>query len=273
MGSKSIPEARFVSEYGFESYSSYESLASVIPPEKLTYPLSDSLEHRQHHPNGTNEMNAMINNYFRLPAKTDSNGLRKIIYLSQCLQAMAVKLETEVYLRNRNVDTFTGTKMTWGAMYWMLNDIWVGTSWSSLEFGGKWKMLQYYMKDVFNPIHGQIYKKQDKDSEFIEVVINNDVSHKLKFLVTIDVYKFDSFTPNTVITGIFEVDSYAADIIYSLNLNQFVGNSKICSNFTDCLVQLRYNIIPSSISNSTDLSQGEDFLFLDKPKELRFKET
>ncbi|XP_015794615.1 beta-mannosidase [Tetranychus urticae] len=265
-----FPEARFVSEYGFESYSSYESLASVIPPEKLTYP-SDSLEHRQHHPNGTNEMDAMINNYFRLPAKTDSNGLRKIIYLSQCLQAMAVKLETEVYLRNRNVDPFTGAKMTWGAMYWMLNDIWVGTSWSSLEFGGKWKMLQYYMKDVFNPVHGQIYKKQDKDSESIEVVINNDVSHKLKFSVTIDVYKFDSFTHNTVITGIAEVDSYAADIIYSLNLNQLVGNSTICSDYTDCLVQLRYNIIPSS--NSTDLIQGEDFLFLAKPKEFKLKET
>jgi beta-mannosidase len=204
------PEARFISEYGFESYSSLASYAKVIPRDELVYPLSDSLESRQHHPNGTVEMESMIANYFKLPTQRgDLTTLRKIIYLSQCLQAIAIKLETQVYLRNRRVDQFTGTKLTWGAMYWMLNDIWVATSWSSLEFGGKWKMLQYYVRKIFNPIHGQIYLIDDDNhngNQLIQSVINNDVGSKVKLTVSINVHQLDSFEFTSIASEIHEVE-------------------------------------------------------------------
>lgn len=38
-----------------------------------------------------------------------------------------------------------------GAIYWQLNDIWQGASWSSLEYGGRWKVLHYYSKRFFAP--------------------------------------------------------------------------------------------------------------------------
>jgi len=48
-------------------------------------------------------------------------------------------------------DPVTGEGYTMGALYWQLNDIWQGASWSSLEHGGGWKMAHYYAERFFAP--------------------------------------------------------------------------------------------------------------------------
>ena len=41
---------------------------------------------------------------------------------------------------------------TMGALYWQLNDCWPGFSWSSLEFGGRWKALHFAARRFFAPV-------------------------------------------------------------------------------------------------------------------------
>ena len=63
--------------------------------------------------------------------------------MHQVYQAVSLKVETETYRRRQQpADPDTGEGLTMGALYWQLNDIWPGVSWSSLEFGGRWKMAQ-----------------------------------------------------------------------------------------------------------------------------------
>jgi hypothetical protein len=45
-----------------------------------------------------------------------------------------------------------GEGFTMGALYWQLNDIWPGASWTSLEYGGKWKMSHYYAEKFFSHV-------------------------------------------------------------------------------------------------------------------------
>ena len=60
--------------------------------------------------------------------------------MSQITQAEELRTETEVYRRAKSrSDNETGYGMTMGALYWQLNDIWPGASWTSLEHGGKYK--------------------------------------------------------------------------------------------------------------------------------------
>lgn len=47
------------------------------------------------------------------------------------MQAMAIKTETEKYRRSQS-EIIDGVGKTMGALYWQLNDIWPGPSWSSI---------------------------------------------------------------------------------------------------------------------------------------------
>jgi beta-mannosidase len=80
----------------------------------------------------------MLSN-FRFP--TD---FANFVYLSQVQQGLAIKTA---------VDFWRSLKPhTMGALYWQLNDTWPVASWSSLDYGGSWKVLHYMAKRFFQPI-------------------------------------------------------------------------------------------------------------------------
>jgi len=57
---KLFPSAKFASEYGFQSYPSLETLSQVIKESDLSYPITPIIQHRQHHPDGTNQIENQI---------------------------------------------------------------------------------------------------------------------------------------------------------------------------------------------------------------------
>ncbi|KAJ3613814.1 hypothetical protein NHX12_020060 [Muraenolepis orangiensis] len=108
--------------------------------------------HRQHHAEGNRQMLLQAGLHYRLPNATDP--LRRYthtLYITQVMQAQCVKAQTEFYRRSRS-EVIDGKGHTMGALYWQLNDIWQAPSWSSLEFGGKWKMLHYFARSFFAPV-------------------------------------------------------------------------------------------------------------------------
>lgn len=135
---------RFISEYGFQSF---PALTSWPVRDLRNEELRDLIEHRQHSPLGNVPILHMIDENLPMPSNESADYWRDIIYLSQISQAMIVKTETEVY-RSKRIE-----HGTMGALYWQLNDVWIAPSWSSIEYGGKYKILQYWIKDVFAQSH------------------------------------------------------------------------------------------------------------------------
>jgi beta-mannosidase len=64
--------------------------------------------------------------------------------MSQVQQAEAIKVGAEHYRRMK--------PRTMGQFYWQLNDCWPVASWSSIDYYGRWKALQYYASRFYDDV-------------------------------------------------------------------------------------------------------------------------
>jgi beta-mannosidase len=128
---------RFVSEYGMQSYSSAATNATFCPPHD-TNVFGPAMEAHQKNPLGNQIILDYVSRRYRYPCRQDD-----LLYLSQLNQAYCMQVGTEHYRRLM--------PRCMGALYWQLNDCWPATSWSSIEFTGRWKVLHHAARRFFAP--------------------------------------------------------------------------------------------------------------------------
>lgn len=166
---------RFMSEYGMQSYPSFDKLLHAnngIPPE-----LGDGfLNDRQKSYKGNKLLIRYIEQrYGRVKSSEE------LSYLSQLHQADAMSMAIESHRLN------FGRCM--GTLYWQLNDVWDGASWSTIESDGIWKAAHYGLRRLYNDHLAVIQHKNDSiflkaqkhclDEDFYEYVfIIKDYSGK-----------------------------------------------------------------------------------------------
>uniref|UniRef100_A0A3B4B7I1 Beta-mannosidase n=1 Tax=Periophthalmus magnuspinnatus TaxID=409849 RepID=A0A3B4B7I1_9GOBI len=186
----SFPRTRFASEYGFQSWPSLSTLQQVSIEDDHRYDSTFS-SHRQHHDNGNQQMLQQAALHYNLPNSTDTyKRYIDTLYITQVMQAQCVKAQSEFYRRSQS-ELIEGKGLTMGALYWQLNDIWQAPSWSSIEFGGKWKMLHYFAQNFFAPVLPVGF--EDKDNFFIYAV--SDLSEDLWLNYVASAYKWSSMDP------------------------------------------------------------------------------
>jgi beta-mannosidase len=129
---------RFVSEFGMQSYPSPEVALSFCPGAELNL-FSAFFENHQKNAAGNQIIFDYVSRLYRFP-----KDYRAAAYLSQLNQAYCMKSAVEHFRRSM--------PLCLGAVYWQLNDCWPVASWSSLEFGGKWKALHHFARRFFAPV-------------------------------------------------------------------------------------------------------------------------
>lgn len=128
---------RFVSEFGFQSLPSIETVAGYAAEEEWNM-TSYTLEYHQRHPRGNTLIMTYLANHFRMPNSFDS-----LVYLTQVLQAEGMRIGIEHWRRS---------PQTGGTLYWQLNDCWPVASWSSMDYYGRWKALHYAARRIYAPL-------------------------------------------------------------------------------------------------------------------------
>jgi beta-mannosidase len=131
--------ARFVSEYGFQSFPEMRTVEAFTVPEDRTSIFTDVMLAHQKNTAG----NSIIHDYM-LRDYSEPRDFASFLYASQVLQAEGIKLGAEHLRRNR--------PRAMGSLYWQLNDCWPVASWSSLDYYGRWKALHYYARRFYSPL-------------------------------------------------------------------------------------------------------------------------
>lgn len=182
---------RFSSEYGFQSLPSYKTLKSSTNISSDLKLNSEFLESRQHHLAGYDEMKFLINRHLIWPDTNKENYFQTYIYYTQISQAMAYKAQTEYYRQWRSKIDEVGNGLTMGALYWQLNDVWPGPSWSSVDFRQRWKMVHYFAKKFFSPL--LISANLSPAGQITIYSLSDLLTTVPNATMTMDVYKWDSF--------------------------------------------------------------------------------
>ncbi len=129
---------RFMSEYGFQSFPLLETVNTytVAADHDIQSPVMMA---HQRHPRG----NQLIREYM-LREYPEPKDFESFLYVSQVLQAEGIKVGAE-HLRRIMPHNM-------GSLFWQLNDCWPVASWSSIDYTGRWKALQYYARRFYNDI-------------------------------------------------------------------------------------------------------------------------
>src|SRR2546423_641356 len=129
---------RFMSEYGFQSFPSIETVNAYTLPADQDIQSPVMLAH-QKHPRG----NQLIREYM-LREYPEPKDFESFLYVSQVLQAEGIKVGAE-HLRRIMPHNM-------GSLYWQLDDCWPVASWSGIDYFGRWKALQFYARRFYNEL-------------------------------------------------------------------------------------------------------------------------
>lgn len=164
---------RFMSEFGMQSFPDSRTVeAFTLPADRdLTSPI---IGLHQKHPRGNKIITDQL---FRLYPETKD--FDSFLYVSQIWQAEGIKLAVEHLRRNR--------PRNMGALYWQLDDCWGVTSWSSIDYYGRWKALHYYARRFFNDL---LISPHTEDGA-IGVYIISDRTHPIAATLRVRLMDFD----------------------------------------------------------------------------------
>ncbi len=130
--------ARFMSEYGFQSFPELKTVKDYALPEDYDIN-SEVMKSHQRSSIG----NGTITEYMKRDYK-DPKNFESFLYVGHVLQAEGVKFAMEGHRR--------AMPYNMGSLYWQINDCWPVASWSSTDYYQRWKALQYFAKKAFEPV-------------------------------------------------------------------------------------------------------------------------
>lgn len=155
------PVGRFANEFGYHSMPSLQTWQQAVEPEDLHFN-STTIRLRNHHypSGGTNtsnfvqsdmgmaEMTIAAETYYPTPNHSNSlSNFSSWCHTTQIFQADFYRSQITYYRRGSGLP-----ERQLGSLYWQLEDIWQAPTWAGIEYDGRWKVLHYVAKDIYQPV-------------------------------------------------------------------------------------------------------------------------
>ncbi|KAL4795082.1 glycoside hydrolase superfamily [Aspergillus venezuelensis] len=153
------PVGRFANEFGFHSMPSLQTWQQAVDPEDLHFNSTTVVLRNRHYPSqgygerynasrGMGEMTLGVERYYPIPEKSDSvANFSAWCHATQLFQADFYKSQIQFYRRGSGMP-----ERQLGSLYWQLEDIWQAPTWAGIEYDGRWKVLHYVARDIYQPV-------------------------------------------------------------------------------------------------------------------------
>lgn len=162
--------SRFLSEFGLESLPSMKAIKTFAPKEE--YDINSAAFNRHQKCTGGNKkMLFYLTEMFDFPKHFED-----LPYLTGIVQSECIKNATIHFRQNKGRCN--------GSIYWQYNDVWNCPSWSSVDFEGVPKALQYKAKEFFAPVTVSCKKEKGKAVIFA----HNDTLNKVNLHLTVKLW-------------------------------------------------------------------------------------
>jgi beta-mannosidase len=165
--------SRFMSEYGFQSFPTLDTVALYAPQDQWRIDSPVMLSH-QRHPRGNQLVKTYMDRDFRAPKDFAS-----FLYVSQVLQATVIQFGAEAHRRRWPYNA--------GSLYWQLDDCWPVASWSGIDYFGRWKALHYAARRFFAPVLVSPVEENGR----VQVFVVNDRRADLRGRLTLRLVDFE----------------------------------------------------------------------------------
>lgn len=164
---------RFMSEFGFQSFPSFETINYINQKDTVDIK-TDAIKLHQKHERGFQLIEDYMARDYTIPTNDDD-----YVYVSQLLQAKGIVMGIEAQRR--------GKPYNMGTLFWQLNDVWPAISWSSIDYFGNWKALQYKAKKSFDDVLISSIIKNDS----VKTFVINDTFKNIKGDLTLKIIDFN----------------------------------------------------------------------------------
>ncbi len=136
---------RFMSEFGLQGWPVLRTIRDYAGDAPLAIDSPMVVAHQKFQ---AGKGNARIAEYIRMqygdvPLEGGRN-FERFVYLSKVMQAEGIELAALHHRASR--------PWTMGSLYWQLNDVWPGASWSGIDWYGRPKALQFHIRRAFAPV-------------------------------------------------------------------------------------------------------------------------
>lgn len=158
--------SRFLSEFGLESLPSMKAIKTFASPEEYDI-TSPSFNRHQKCIGGNKKMLFYLTEMFDFPKHFED-----LPYLTGIVQAECIKNATVHFRQNKGRCN--------GSIFWQFNDVWNCPSWSSVDFEGIPKALQYMARQFFAPVTVSCKKEKGK----AVIYAHNDTLKNVSFTLT-----------------------------------------------------------------------------------------
>jgi beta-mannosidase len=139
-------KARFMSEYGFQSFPDFETVKKYALPEDYDIESEVMAAHQR-----SGIGNLRIKEYMGWDYKVPAD-FEQFLYMSHVLQARGIKMAIEAHRR--------AMPYCMGTLYWQINDCWPVASWSSTDYYHKWKAMHYMVRKAYEPVLISAFNKE-----------------------------------------------------------------------------------------------------------------